>query len=194
MIQSQPKDGMMVVLSSPSGAGKTTLARMLLQRDSRLRMSTSCTTREKRPGEEEGKDYYFVSREAFEQMAAEGKFLEHAHVFGNRYGTPKDFVAEKLARGEDVLFDIDWQGARQLRQNTPFRMVSIFILPPSFEELERRLRERKRDKDGDIERRLALAKEEMSHQIEYNHVVVNHDLEAAYQEITNILARARGSL
>src|SRR3984957_13628333 len=147
--------GLMLVLSSPSGAGKTTLSRKLLDADSSVTMSVSATTRAPRNGEEEGKDYFFVSPSMFTQMADGGAFLEHAHVFGHQYGTPKEPVMLALARGRDVLFDIDWQGNQQLRQQAGDDLVSIFVLPPSHEELERRLRARAQDAEDVVQARMA---------------------------------------
>ena len=181
----------MLVLSSPSGAGKTTLARQLLERDRNLGLSVSATTRPKRPGEIEGKDYCFLRHEEFERSVIFEEFLEHAVVFEHRYGTPKKPVLEGLAKGKDVLFDIDWQGTQQLKEKVRDDLVSIFILPPSHAELERRLRARAQDSDEVISKRMAKAAEEISHWPEYDYVVVNHDVERALSEIQAILTAER---
>ena len=181
----------MLVLSSPSGAGKTTLSRKLLDGDLSITMSISTTTRRPRSGEEEGKDYFFVSPSMFTQMADAGAFLEHALVFGNHYGTPKEPVMMALARGRDVLFDIDWQGTQQLRQQAGDDLVSIFVLPPSHEELERRLRARAQDAEDVVQARMAKANNEISHWAEYDYVVINDDLGATLAKIQTILAAER---
>ena len=183
--------GLMLVLSSPSGAGKTTLSRKLLASDPSVAMSVSTTTRSPRSGEEEGKDYFFVSPSMFTQMAQGGAFLEHALVFGNHYGTPKEPVMLALAKGRDVLFDIDWQGTQQLRQQAGDDLVSIFVLPPSHEELERRLRARAQDAEDVVQVRMAKANNEISHWAEYDYVVINDDLESSLQKIRTILDAER---
>jgi guanylate kinase len=183
--------GLMLVLSSPSGAGKTTLSRKLLDADSSVTMSVSATTRAPRSGEEEGKDYFFVSPSMFTQMADGGAFLEHAHVFGHQYGTPKEPVMLALARGRDVLFDIDWQGTQQLRQQAGDDLVSIFVLPPSHAELERRLRARAQDAEDVVQTRMAKANNEISHWAEYDYVVINDDLESTLAKIRTILDAER---
>jgi guanylate kinase len=183
--------GLMLVLSSPSGAGKTTLSRKLLDADSSVTMSVSATTRAPRSGEEEGKDYFFVSPSMFTQMADGGAFLEHAHVFGHQYGTPKEPVMLALARGRDVLFDIDWQGTQQLRQQAGDDLVSIFVLPPSHAELERRLRARAQDAEDVVQARMAKANNEISHWAEYDYVVINDDLESTLAKIRTILDAER---
>ncbi len=183
--------GLMLVLSSPSGAGKTTLARRLLQSDPAIAMSVSVTTRPPRKGEREGKDYFFVSPGMFEGMVKGGGFLEHASVFGNRYGTPKEAVMLALAKGKDVLFDIDWQGTQQLRQQAGDDLVSIFVLPPSHKELERRLRARAQDSDEVVAGRMSRANHEISHWAEYDYVVINDDVAAALAKIKTILAAER---
>ena len=183
--------GLMLVLSSPSGAGKTTLSRRLLASDNAITMSVSCTTRAPRSGEEEGKDYFFLSSSMFAQMAEGGAFLEHALVFGNHYGTPKEPVMLSLAKGRDVLFDIDWQGTQQLRQHAGDDLVSIFVLPPSHEELERRLRARAQDSEAVVAARMARAASEISHWAEYDYVVINDDLDATLKKIQTILAAER---
>ena len=183
--------GLMLVLSSPSGAGKTTLSRKLLESDGAVTMSISATTRAPRIGEEEGKDYFFVSPSMFVQMAEGGAFLEHAVVFGNRYGTPKEPVMLALAKGRDVLFDIDWQGTQQLRQQAGDDLVSIFVLPPSHEELERRLRARAQDAEDVVQARMAKANNEISHWAEYDYVVINDDLGSTLEKIRTILDAER---
>ena len=181
----------MLVLSSPSGAGKTTLSRKLLASDSAIAMSVSATTRSPRKGEVEGQDYYFVSSSMFGQMAEGGAFLEHAIVFDNKYGTPKEPVMLALAQGRDVLFDIDWQGTQQLRQQAGDDLVSIFVLPPSHEELERRLRARAQDAEDVVQARMAKANNEISHWAEYDYVVINDDLESTLAKIRTILDAER---
>jgi guanylate kinase len=183
--------GLMLVLSSPSGAGKTTLSRKLLASDAAVAMSVSTTTRAPRSGEEEGKDYFFVSPSMFSQMAQGGAFLEHALVFGHHYGTPREPVQMALARGRDVLFDIDWQGTQQLRQQAGDDLVSIFVLPPSHEELERRLRARAQDAEDVVQARMSRANNEISHWAEYDYVVINDDLDSTLQKIRTILDAER---
>jgi guanylate kinase len=183
--------GLMLVLSSPSGAGKTTLSRKLLEIDGSVTMSVSATTRAPRVGEQEGKDYFFVSPSMFTQMADGGAFLEHALVFAHHYGTPKEPVMLALARGRDVLFDIDWQGTQQLRQQAGDDLVSIFVLPPSHEELERRLRARAQDAEDVVQARMAKANNEISHWAEYDYVVINDDLESTLAKIRTILDAER---
>ncbi len=167
---SQPvrRRGLMLVLSSPSGAGKTTITRALLAKDDSMVMSVSATTRPPRPGEVDGRDYFFVSHDSFARMVAEGELLEHARVFDNHYGTPKAPVEAALSAGKDVLFDIDWQGTQQLAEKVREDLVSVFILPPSWSELERRLFSRAQDDPSEINRRMAKAADEMSHLAEYN--------------------------
>jgi guanylate kinase len=183
--------GLMLVLSSPSGAGKTTLSHRLREADANVVMSVSATTRAKRPNEVEGRDYVFVSEAEFARMVETGELLEHAHVFGHRYGTPKKPVLEALAAGRDVLFDIDWQGTQQLRQQARDDVVSIFVLPPERRELERRLHARAQDPAEVVERRMAKANDELSHWAEYDYVIVNHDLKRALAEVQTILAAER---
>ena len=183
--------GLMLVLSSPSGAGKTTLSRRLLENDVNVAMSISATTRAKRPNEIEARDYFFVSDEKFQLMAGAGEFLEHALVFGHHYGTPKKQVLEALAAGRDVLFDIDWQGTQQLRQQVREDVVTVFVLPPSREELERRLRARAQDPGDVVARRMAKANDEISHWAEYDYVIVNDDIVRAQAEVEMILAAER---
>jgi guanylate kinase len=183
--------GLMLVLSSPSGAGKTTLSRRLLERDAAITMSVSATTRPPRQGEQEGKDYFFVSSSMFTGMVGGDGFLEHALVFGNHYGTPKEPVMLALAKGRDVLFDIDWQGTQQLRQQAGDDLVSIFVLPPSHDELERRLRARAQDAEDVVAQRMARAGNEISHWAEYDYVVINDDLDTTLVKIETILAAER---
>jgi guanylate kinase len=183
--------GLMLALSSPSGAGKTTLSRRLLERDADITMSVSATTRPPRQGEQEGKDYFFVSASMFTGMVGGNAFLEHALVFGNHYGTPKEPVMLALAKGRDVLFDIDWQGTQQLRQQAGDDLVSIFVLPPSHDELERRLRARAQDAEDVVAQRMARAGNEISHWAEYDYVVVNDTLEHALEKVRTILAAER---
>ena len=183
--------GLMLVLSSPSGAGKTTLSRRLLENDRNISLSVSATTRAMRPGEVHGKDYHFLKMEEFEAWLAEGKFLEHAMVFGNRYGTPSHLVTDELGAGRDVLFDIDWQGTQQLKEKMRDDLVSIFILPPSHDELERRLKTRAQDSAEIVAGRMAKAADEISHWPEYDYVVVNSDVEKALADIQAVLNAER---
>ena len=183
--------GLMFVLSSPSGAGKSTMSRMLMQRTPNMRMSVSVTTRPMRPGEVDGRDYRFVDKARFAQMAAGGELLEWATVFDNSYGTPREPVENALAAGHDVLFDIDWQGTQQLRQRARDDVVSVFLLPPSVEALETRLHSRAQDSDEVIRGRMSRAGHEMSHWAEYDYVVVNSDLDKAYEKIELILQAER---
>ncbi|MBL8645348.1 MAG: guanylate kinase [Rhodospirillaceae bacterium] len=182
---------MMLVLSSPSGAGKSSIATALLKADPNLVLSVSATTRPPRPGETDGVHYYFVDVPKFEKMKAEGAFLENARVFDNYYGTPRVHVETQLAAAKDVLFDIDWQGTQQLRQNARDDLVSVFILPPSMAELERRLRRRGQDSDEVVKKRMARAADEMSHWHEYDYVVVNHDFDQSLAQVQTILAAER---
>ncbi len=181
----------MLVLSSPSGAGKSTLSRRLLESDTKIAMSVSATTRPKRAGEIEGDDYFFVTAKQFEDMVREGAFLEHATVFGNRYGTPKAAVEKMLAQGRDVLFDIDWQGAQQLAQKAKDDLVRVFILPPSREELERRLSERAQDSPAVVAIRMAEADNEISRWSEYDYVIINDDVQKAQAQLEAIVAAER---
>jgi guanylate kinase len=183
--------GLMLVLSSPSGAGKTTISRMLLERDANLCISVSVTTRPARPGEVHGRDYYFIDPGEFERMVEAGALLEHALVFGNRYGTPKAAVEQMLAAGRDVLFDIDWQGTQQLGEKARDDLVSVFVLPPSTAELERRLRTRAADSEEEVQRRMSKAADEMSHWAEYQYVIVNRDLQDSVAKVQAILTAER---
>jgi guanylate kinase len=183
--------GLMLVLSSPSGAGKTTLSRRLLEKDCKVVLSISATTRPGRPDEVEGRDYFFVSDSEFQHTVKSGEFLEHALVFGHHYGTPKKPVVDALVAGRDVLFDIDWQGTQQLRQQAREDVVSIFVLPPSREELERRLRARAQDAPDVVTRRMAKADDEISHWAEYDYVIVNEDIDRAQTQVETILDAER---
>jgi guanylate kinase len=183
--------GLLLVLSSPSGAGKSTVARMLLAADDRIGMSISATTRPIRPGEVDGSDYRFVDETRFEQMVANGEFLEWAQVFGHRYGTPRAPVNAALSQGRDILFDIDWQGTQQLHAQVGDDLVRVFILPPSLDELERRLRGRGTDSDEVIARRMERAAAEISHWAEYDYVLINEDAAACLGEVRTILAAER---
>jgi len=183
--------GLMLVLSSPSGAGKTTLSRLLLRSDRKVELSISVTTRPKRRGETDGRDYHFIDHGRFDDMVARGELLEWAEVFGHRYGTPRAPVIKALQVGRDVLFDIDWQGTQQLREKARTDLVSVFILPPTAKELERRLRRRAQDSRTVIGSRMAKAAGEMSHWPEYDYVVVNRDKREAFAELRAILAAER---
>jgi len=182
--------GLLYVLSSPSGAGKSTIARMLMESDDGVAMSVSATTRPIRPGEVDGEDYHFVSDEKFDEMVAGGAFLEWAHVFGYRYGTLKSEVMKVIEGGRDVLLDIDWQGTQQLKQVDP-DIVRVFILPPSMTELERRLRARGTDSDEVVQRRMDRAAAEISHWAEYDYVLINNDAEKCTELVLNILKAER---
>ncbi len=185
------RHGLCFVLSSPSGAGKTTISRKLLESDGEIIMSVSYTTRPPRPAEVDGKDYHFISKEKFKDMVNKGEFLEYAEVFGHFYGTPFKFVHDKLKDGQDVIFDIDWQGTRQLADKLPENIVSVFVLPPSMAELEKRLRQRAQDDDEVVRKRMKKASREISHWDEYHYVVVNTDLEQAIEDVRNILHAER---
>lgn len=183
--------GFMLVLSSPSGAGKTSIANKLLKEVTNLEVSISVTTREMRPGEVHGKDYYFISREQYHKMVKNQELLEHAEVFGNGYGTPKQQVLDALSAGRDIIFDIDWQGTQQLAQLARTDLVSVFILPPSLSELEVRLRNRGQDGDEIIAQRMQEAANEISHWAEYNYVVVNRELEESLRSVHSIIIAER---
>ena len=183
--------GLMLALSSPSGAGKSSISRGLLLKDSFLELSVSVTTRKKRPGEVEGKDYFFVDKAQFNSMVADDAFLEHAIVFDNSYGTLRRPVMDALSYGQDVLFDVDWQGTQQLRQNALEDLVSIFILPPSIEELERRLYSRNQDSKNIVKSRMARAYEEISHWAEYDYIIINHRIEESVDQVQSILMAER---
>ncbi len=184
--------GLLIILSSPSGAGKSTLAKRLLAWDSGMRFSISATTRAPRPGEEHGREYYFHTREEFIQMVDRGEMLEHAEVFGNFYGSPKGPVESAINGGQDVLFDVDWQGGQQVRNSALGKHVlSIFILPPSIPELERRLISRGQDSKEVIDSRMAKSRDEISHWPEYDYVLVNDDLEATEDRLKTIISAER---
>ena len=184
--------GLLIILSSPSGAGKSTLAARLRAWDSTLNFSVSATTRAPRPGEEHGREYYFHSREEFQDMVAKGDMLEHAEVFGNYYGSPKGPVEEAINAGRDVLFDIDWQGGQQVRASALGKHVlSIFILPPSIPELERRLYSRAQDSKEVIDGRMSKSRDEISHWPEYDYVLVNEDLDETEARLKTIVAAER---
>ncbi|MFM7655016.1 MAG: guanylate kinase [Paracoccaceae bacterium] len=192
MVQSTPRRGLLLILSSPSGAGKSTLARRLMEWDPSLRFSVSATTRAPRPGEEDGREYYFRSRAEFEAMVAAGEMLEHAEVFGNLYGSPKGPVEAAMKEGRDTLFDIDWQGGQQIRNSSLGRdVVSVFVLPPSIAELDRRLRSRGQDSDEVIAGRMAKSQSEISHWAEYDYVIVNSDIDQAFNDLLTILQAER---
>jgi len=184
--------GLLLILSSPSGAGKSTLAKRLMAWDSSLRFSVSATTRAPRPGEQDGREYYFKSRPEFEAMVAAGQMLEHAEVFGNFYGSPRGPVEAAMAEGRDTLFDIDWQGGQQISNSALGRdVVSVFILPPSIAELERRLRGRGQDSDEVIAGRMAKSQAEISHWAEYDYVLINDDLDATFARLVTIVEAER---
>ena len=183
--------GLMLVLSSPSGAGKTSIARSLLTRDKEINMSVSATTRPRRPGEVEGKDYYFVDEEKFKADINKGLFLEYARVFDHYYGTPLGLVQKLLSSGCDVLFDIDWQGTQQIKAKARDDLVSIFVLPPSTAELEKRLIMRAQDSAEVVAGRMARAADEMSHYPEYDYIIVNHDLDQSIDAVHTILKAER---
>ena len=183
--------GLMLVLSSPSGAGKTTLSRQLLDNDSQIQLSVSCTTRAKRPGEKDGVDYHFVDTATFGSMSQRGEFLEHARVFNHYYGTPKAPVEAALSAGKDVLFDIDWQGTQQLKEKAGSDLVTVFILPPSTRDLERRLITRAQDSMEVVQKRMAKAADEMSHWAEYDYQIINRDIATSLMELKSILTAER---
>jgi guanylate kinase len=183
--------GLMLVLSSPSGAGKTTLSRQLLDNDKQIQLSVSCTTRQKRPGERDGVDYRFVDTATFRGMIERKEFLEYAEVFANYYGTPRAPVDEALAAGRDMLFDIDWQGTQQLRDKGRADLVTVFILPPSTRDLEKRLLTRAQDPKEIVAQRMAKAADEMSHWAEYDYVVVNRDIGTSLTNLKAILTAER---
>jgi guanylate kinase len=182
---------MMLVLSSPSGAGKTTLSRKLIAADPLIQLSVSVTTRTRRPGEAHGADYYFLDLDAFSLMVNRGELLEHAKVFDNWYGTPRKAVEDALSSGRDVLFDIDWQGTQQLEKSARDDLVRVFILPPSMRDLERRLTVRAQDPPDVVSKRMSRAADEMSHWAEYDYVIVNDDLEMALESVRAIVQAER---
>ena len=180
------------MIVAPSGAGKTTLVDALLKAERNVRLSPSWTTRSPRPGEKDGVDYHFVAREKFEQMIAAGEFLEHADVYGNYYGTSRKWIEGELAGDHDVLLEIDWQGAQQLRKLFP-HMVGIFILPPSLDELRKRLKSRGKDSPEAIEKRMASARHEISHVLEFEYIIVNENFEVALADLIGVVRAARVS-
>lgn len=186
-----PRRGVMLVLASPSGAGKSSITRTLFGQDPNIRLSVSVTTRARRTDEVEGKHYFFVDLPTFERMRSNGELLEWAQVHDNFYGTPRAHVEEQLAAGNDILFDIDYQGTLQLYETSREDMVTVFILPPSIKELKARLERRAQDSAGTIEKRLRNARIEMQHYDEYDYVIINEDLEASTQKVRTILAAAR---
>ena len=183
--------GFLLVLSSPSGAGKTTIARLLAERDPDFQLSVSVTTRPKREGEVEGRDYVFIDQRRFDEMVARGALLEHATVFGNCYGTPRQRVDEALAAGRDVVGDLDWQGAQQLTKTVRSDLVSVFVLPPSRAELETRLRNRAQDSAAVVAARMAKSAEETSHWSEYDYVIVNREIEQSVAQVQAIVTAER---
>lgn len=183
--------GVMFALSSPSGAGKSTIARALLSSEENLTISVSATTRVMRPGEVEARDYYFVTHDKFNEMVRNGEFLEHATVFENSYGTPKEPVEQALKSGNDVLFDVDWQGTQQIAHNAGKDLVTVFILPPSIDELERRLYSRAQDTEEVVKSRMSKATSEMSHWDAYDYVIVNDDIDESIKNVKEILSVER---
>src|SRR5215475_2752631 len=183
--------GLMLVLSSPSGAGKTTLSRQLLENDSQIQLSVSCTTRDKRPGEKDGVDYKFIDTVSFRGMVERGEFLEHARVFDHYYGTPRQPVEAALSAGRDVLFDIDWQGTQQLQEKGRDDLVTVFILPPSTRDLEKRLKTRAQDSPDVVAKRMGKAADEMSHYAEYDYTIINRDIATSLMELKSILTAER---
>ncbi len=183
--------GLMLVLSSPSGAGKTTISRKLLDGDANLTMSVSATTRSRRPGEEDGRDYKFVDLTEFNLMVNRQELLEHAKVFGNYYGTPIEPVEQALAAGRDVIFDIDWQGAQQVAEKAREDLVSVFILPPSTDELDRRLHRRAQDPEEVVAARMAKASDEMSHYAEYDFIIINREIDESVAQVEAIVTAER---
>jgi guanylate kinase len=183
--------GFLLVLSSPSGAGKTTIARRLIAADPGLTLSVSVTTRPPRQGETDGRDYFFIDRKRFDEMLAQGQLLEHAVVFGHRYGTPRPPIEEALVSGRDVVGDVDWQGAQQLAEKLPSDLVSVFVLPPSLDALALRLRSRAQDTRSVVAARMAKSAEEMSHWSEYDYVIINDQIEKSVAEAQAIITAER---
>jgi guanylate kinase len=183
--------GFLLVLSSPSGAGKTTITRRLVASDPELALSVSVTTRRARQGEVEGRDYYFIDRRRFDEMAKQGELLEHATVFGNSYGTPRRPIEEALAAGRDVVGDVDWQGAQQLTESVPHDLVSVFVLPPSRAALEERLSTRAQDSAAVVASRMAKSAEEVSHWSEYDYVIINNDVDESVAQVRAIVTAER---
>ncbi|MFP5409460.1 MAG: guanylate kinase [Gammaproteobacteria bacterium] len=185
-----PSQGVLYIVSAPSGAGKTSLVKALLKTDPAIRLSVSYTTRPPRPGETDGRDYHFVTRQRFEEMLADGEFLEHAEVYGNFYGTSKGSISRDLLAGHDILLEIDWQGAEQVRAHFP-ESASIFILPPSFSALRTRLAGRGQDSDAVIERRLAAAAHDVAHAEAFDYIIVNDDFDHALQDLVAVTRSIR---
>ena len=183
--------GIMLVISSPSGAGKTTLARKLLEQDDNIKLSVSVTTRKPRKAEKNNKDYIFVDKKKFKEMVKNNELLEFAKVFGNNYGTPRKPVESRINNGKDVLFDIDWQGTQALREMEPKHLVSVFILPPSTKELEIRLKSRGQDSDDEVKRRMAEANSEITHWAEYDYIIINYEIEKTLKKLKSILITER---
>ena len=183
--------GIMLVISSPSGAGKTTLARKLLEQDDNIKLSVSVTTRKPRKAEKNNKDYIFVDKKKFQEMVKNNELLEFAKVFGNNYGTPRKPVESRINNGKDVLFDIDWQGTQALREMEPKHLVSVFILPPSTKELEIRLKSRGQDSDDEVKRRMAEANSEITHWAEYDYIIINYEIEKTLKKLKSILITER---
>ena len=183
--------GIMLVISSPSGAGKTTLARKLLKADKNINLSISVTTRRKRESEFNKKDYVFVNNDKFNEMIKNDEFLEHAEVFGNRYGTPKKPILKKLNQGQDILFDIDWQGTQALKEKEPKHLVSVFILPPSTKDLELRLLQRGQDSKKEVNKRMSKANSEITHWPEYDYIIINDNIEVTLKNLKAILDAER---
>jgi guanylate kinase len=186
-----PRRGFLLVLSSPSGAGKTTIARLLAERDPGLHLSVSVTTRPRREGEVEGRDYFFIDCRRFDQMVAQDELLEHAIVFQNCYGTPRRPIEEALVAGRDVVGDLDWQGAQQLTKSVGGDLVSVFVLPPSRAALETRLRNRAQDSAAVVAARMAKSAEETSHWAEYDYVIINREIEASVAQVQAIIIAER---
>jgi guanylate kinase len=183
--------GFLLVLSSPSGAGKTTITRRLVAGDPRLALSVSVTTRPPRQGEVEGRDYYFIDKPRFDEMIVRGELLEHATVFGNCYGTPRQEIEDALAAGRDIVGDVDWQGTQQLAKAVPHDLVSVFVLPPSIAALEARLSARAQDSPAVVASRMAKSAEELSHWPEYHYLIVNHDVDRSVEQVQAIVTAER---
>ncbi|MET0181668.1 MAG: guanylate kinase [Caulobacterales bacterium] len=190
-MSNEARRGLMLVLSSPSGAGKSSLAKRLLETDTNFVLSVSATTRDPRPSERDGREYHFMTREQFEEANSRGEFLESALVFSNYYGTPRKPVEQALAAGRDVLFDVDWQGARALRAAAPQDVVAVFVLPPSVAELERRLHTRAQDSEEVIQKRMSKSAAEIGHWVEYEYVLINSEFEETQKRLERIIAAER---
>lgn len=190
-MQSNQRKGLMLVLSSPSGAGKTSICKKILETEKNLVMSISYTTRPKRKSEEDGKDYFFVKKKKFDELQEKNFFVESALVFDHFYGTPKNFIENNIRKGKDILFDIDWQGAQKLVDYSKNDVVSIFVLPPSNKILLERLKKRNEDSDEIVKKRMSKAKSEISHWIEYDYIIINHDISKSAAEVKTILFAER---